>query len=95
MNMGRILVRMKWSGQEVPRCARSWAWEELTKSRTGGVSVKLPIQRWLAGDEAADVGHDLEGDGGAVWIARFGDDGVAEDLVVGVRRRDAAMNRPS
>jgi hypothetical protein len=41
MKSGRILVRMKWSGQLVPRKARSLPWAELTNWSTSGASVKL------------------------------------------------------
>src|SRR2546430_5985013 len=44
-NNGRILVRMKWSGQLVPRCANFWASTEFTKRSTSGRELKCPIRR--------------------------------------------------
>ena len=61
--MGRILVRMKWSGQLVPEVGERLGLrgvDEVEHERSVGKAADDTLS---AGDGAAQVRHDFEGDG--------------------------------
>jgi hypothetical protein len=82
-HQGRILVRRKWSGQEVPRAASASSIGGVHELQHRGAVVEMADLVALSRDHAPDRGHQAGGDGAAVGLAGRGPHRPAEGRLAG------------